>query len=382
MDSYGRVLKAVGETSHQSCLVLTSREAPPELAVRGRGVRVLELHGLGVAEAQALLRDKHLTGDPQAWLSLVDHYGGNGLALKIVGETIRQVYDGNVAGFMRDAVATHGTVFGDIRRLLDVQAERLSPVERDVLRRLAVEREPIALAELTRDVAPGMGRSTVVDAIEALRRRSLVERDEHGATFTLQSMVLEYVTDRLVETAVAEIGSGDPEVLARQPLMKAQAKDYVRQTQERLIGTPVVQRLIAQYGKVTERRLLDLLDAWRGRPAAEQGYGPGNIVNLVRLLRGNLRSMDLSRLSIRQAYLQETEAQDASLAGATLIESVLVEAFGYPTEVALSADGALLAVAMPTGEVRLWRVADRTPLLPCADIAAPSGALRFRETHG
>ena len=51
MDGYGRLLQAVGETLHRSCLVLTSREAPPELAMLGGGARELELHGLGCTEA-------------------------------------------------------------------------------------------------------------------------------------------------------------------------------------------------------------------------------------------------------------------------------------------------------------------------------------------
>ena len=126
-----------------------------------------------------------------------------------------------------------------------------------------------------------------------------------------------------------------------------------------------LERLVAACGGAAgaERRLLELLEGWRGRPPAEQGYGPGNVVNLLRLLRGDLRGLDLSRLAIRQAYLQGVEAQDASLAGAHLAEAVLAEAFAYPTAVALSADGAFLAAGTPTGEVRLWRVADRTPLL-------------------
>ena len=69
MDGYGRFLQAVGETSHQSCLLLTSREAPPELAVLSTGVRCLELHGLGTTEAQALLADKQLRADAHAWVS-------------------------------------------------------------------------------------------------------------------------------------------------------------------------------------------------------------------------------------------------------------------------------------------------------------------------
>src|SRR6185369_8739333 len=135
MDGYGQLLRSLGETSHQSCLVLTSREAPRELAVLTGGVRALELHGLSISEAQALLADKGLIGDTSAWVTLVGRYGGNGLALKVVSETIRQVYDGDLNAFFEDAMETYGTVFGGIRRLLDVQVERLSPMERDVLTR-------------------------------------------------------------------------------------------------------------------------------------------------------------------------------------------------------------------------------------------------------
>jgi hypothetical protein len=59
--------------------------------------------------------------------------------------------------------ARYGVVFGGVRRLLDAQVERLSPVEYDVLRRLAVEREPISLAELSHDIALDGGWSTVVE---------------------------------------------------------------------------------------------------------------------------------------------------------------------------------------------------------------------------
>jgi WD40 repeat protein/transcriptional regulator with XRE-family HTH domain len=361
MDGYGRVVHAVGEASHQSCLILTSREAPPELAVLGAGAQSLELHGLGTAEAQELLADKHLTGDADTWVRLVERYGGNGLALKIVSETIRQVYDGAVGAFLEDAIATYGTVFGGIRRLLDAQAQRLSPIERDLLTRMAVEREPVNLAELSRAMPPSAGRNTLIEAVENLRRRSLVERGEGGATFTLQSMVLEYVTDRLVEAVADEIELGQPLVLVEQPLIQAQAKDYVRQTQERLIGGPILQRLKAQHSeRGVERQLLALLGGWRGRPEAEQGYGPGNVVNLLRLLRSNLRGMDLSELVLRQVYLQETDAQDVSLAGSHLAEFALTDAFDFCVPLIFSPDGRYLAAGTHGGEVCVWQLADRT----------------------
>src|SRR5262249_21772427 len=110
-------------------------------------------------------------------------------------------------------------------------------------------------------------------------------------------------------------------------------------------------------------RLGALLEGWRGRPAPGQGYGPGNVVNLLRLLRGDLRGMDLSRLALRQVYLQGVGAQDASLAGSYFAGAVLADAFAYPTAVALSADGAFLVAGTPNGEVRLWRVEDRALLM-------------------
>src|SRR5439155_18259018 len=169
---------------------------------------------------------------------------------------------------------------------------------------------------------------------------------------------------------------GQPLRLVEQPLIKAQAKDYVRQTQERLIGAPVLRQLKVEHGDAgAEQMLVALLEGWRNRPHVAQGYGPGNAVNLLRLLRGDLRGLDLAGLAIRQAYLAEVEAQDASLAGAHLSEAVLAEAFTFPTAVALSADGASLAAGTSTGEVRLWRVADRTPLLAVPAVPGQSGGV-------
>jgi WD40 repeat protein/transcriptional regulator with XRE-family HTH domain len=363
MDGYGRLLQAVGDASHQSCLVLTSREAPPELVVLGGAVRTLELSGLGVDEAQLLLGPKHLWGTATQWTQLTATVGGNGLALKVVGETIREVFAGDIAAFLEEGSAS--SVFGGIRRLLAEQVDRSSALEQQVLRVLAVEREPVRLAALLAALGPRFGRGAGLEAVEALRRRSLVERTETpGApAFTLQSVVLEYVTDRLVETVAHEIDRAQPVLLVEQPLIKAQAKDYVRQTQERLIGVPILHESGVRHGAHgTQRRLLALLENWRGRPSEEQGYAPGNLVNLLRLLRGDLRGLDLSRLAIRQAYLAEVDAQDASLVDAHLAETVLAEAFDFPGWVALSGDGELLVAGTSTGQIWLWRVADRTPL--------------------
>src|SRR5207237_5013804 len=115
-------------------------EAPALLAHLGgehAAVRSLQLDGLGTEDARALLRDKLLAGDEAAWDELVDRYAGNGLALRIAGESIRHVFGGNIAGFLSGVAP----VFGDIRQVLDEQLARLSELEQTALRWLAVERE-------------------------------------------------------------------------------------------------------------------------------------------------------------------------------------------------------------------------------------------------
>jgi WD40 repeat protein/transcriptional regulator with XRE-family HTH domain len=377
-EGYGEVLRQVGESAHQSALLLTGREAPPELALlMGTApARILRLGGLDLAACQALLRDKELAGDDDAWRELVARYGGNPLALNLIGQTIAKLFGGVIDALLAYAVDT----FGGIRLLLDEQFVRLSPLEQNLLYWLAVEREPVKVAALRADLAPGVGPGEVLEALESLARRSLLERGGQGA-FTLQPVVLEYVSERLVAALAQEIVDGQPVLLVSHAVVQATSKDYVRRSQERLVATPLLERLVAacRGAEGAERRLLTLLEAWRGHSAVEHGYGPGSVVNLLRVLRGNLRGLDLSYLSIRHAYLQGVEAQDASLAGSHLAEAVLGEAFAYPTAVALSADGAFLAAGTPTGEVRLWRAADRMLLLTLQGHTGGVWGLAFSE---
>ena len=79
---------------------------------------------------------------------------------------------------------------------------------------MAVEREPVGLAELAADLGPRIGRGATLEAVEGLRRRSLLERTERGPLFGLHSVVLEYVTEQLIEDVAQELASGEPDLPA------------------------------------------------------------------------------------------------------------------------------------------------------------------------
>jgi hypothetical protein len=112
-EGYGDLLKYVGESSHQSCLLLTSREKPKEIAAlesQDSFVRSLIIRGLPSTDARHLLQTKQLKGTDENCDRLIQRYAGNPLALKIVTSTIQELFDGDVAEFLQEGIA----FFGDI----------------------------------------------------------------------------------------------------------------------------------------------------------------------------------------------------------------------------------------------------------------------------
>src|SRR6266436_762435 len=355
-EAYGHLLRRLAETAHQSCLLLTSREKPAALR-RLEGsrtlVRSLPLSGLDAAACVQLLAEHEVTGSPEERARLGAVYAGNPLALNIVAETIADLFGGQIDPFLSGGT----TIFGSITELLDEQWARLSSLEQTVLYWLAIVREPVTLDDLLAVLVAPRAHVQVLEAVDGLRRRCLIERGQRAGSFTLQSVVLEYVTTRLVATASEEIGQGRLLRLLEHGLSQAQAKEYVRQTQERLLLTPLLARLESVYqGRAeVEGRLRELLNGLRERAQEAQGYGPANLVVLLRLLRGDLRGLDLSHLTLRGVYLQGVELQDATLAGALMRESVWTSTFDAITAVAISPSGKFWATGGRRGRVWVWR---------------------------
>ncbi len=110
-EKYGELLRMIGETAHQSCLILTSREKPVEIATFEGvelAVRSLRLGGSPEA-AYALVEAKGLVGKQAQKQELCDRYGNSPLALKIVATSIKDLFDGEIAEFLQqDTVVFNG----------------------------------------------------------------------------------------------------------------------------------------------------------------------------------------------------------------------------------------------------------------------------------
>lgn len=239
---YSELLRRVGEERHQSCLVLTSREKPKEIAsLEGKTlpIRSFPLVGLKEAEGQEILKAKGFSVPENESRGLIHFYAGNPLALKIVATTIQELFDSNVSNFLVQKIA----VFGDIRELLDQQFERLSALEKQVMYWLAINREPVSYLELQADMLTTVSKSKLLETLESLGRRSLIE--QNSANFTQQPIVIEYVSEKLIEQICEEDTSEEIALLIDFAIVKSHRKDYVIENHLRVFLNSVADRINA-----------------------------------------------------------------------------------------------------------------------------------------
>ncbi len=363
-EDYGTLIRHVAQTVHQGCLILTSRELVLETGVFPDSyapVRVFRLGSLTLTACQQLLQDRGIFGNQPAWSDLVQRYTGNPLVLKIVAETVRELFGGDITAFLAKGPVT----FRSIHQLLAQQFERLSGLEQTLLYWLAIERELIPLETFEEDLWPAPAMSEVLEALYSLRSRNMVERGESGALFALQSVILEYVTERLVAQVSKEIQESRPTLLLTHALVQAQAKDYLYSSQVRLILQPVLDKLLLHFGTRADlnTHFEHLLQQLRAMPRTAQGYGAGNVINLLVRLNGHLKGKDCSHLALWQANLQEVEVQDTSFAGSDLAGSVFLENIDSIVSVAFSPDRRYIAAGTHNGQIHLWRAQNGQPLL-------------------
>lgn len=359
-EGYERLLRRAAETKHSSCLLFTSREKPFALAgLEGSRtpVRSLHLGQLDSDASEALLQEQEVMGSAAELERVIERYGGNPLALKIVAPTIADLFGGEISAFLENGE----TIFGGVRYLLQEQFARLSALEETIMLWLAILREPVTVHDLAGLLVNPPSRARLLEALDSLRGRSLIEQGNSKGSFTLHPVVLEYATTRLVEVGATEIGRGHLNWLTAHRLLLANAKEYIWQSQARLIVAPILEQLQKMYGEgsAVENRLRLLVEPLRGRSEESQGYAPANLLTLLRALRGDLSGLDLHALSFREIDLRGVDMHDTNLADTTLRNARFTEAFDAIWSMAFSQNGAYWAGGDQQGQVQVWWYAKR-----------------------
>lgn len=358
--AYGELFDGIGTAQHKSNLLLTSQVEPREIAAAegaDASVRSLRLGGIASCDVSELLVERQLEASSEDLTRLTQQYGGNPLILSLTFATVRDIF----AGSVREFLAQDFSVYGDLRDLLAFQLERLSEAERDVLFWLAVAREPLPVTQIFHNSL--LPASRLTEALESLFRRAILER--RGSLLSCQHVILEYVTELLIDEVCDELASGELRYLHSHPLFIAHARDSVREAQRRVFLQPLLDKLAAHWQSRSQvvATLTQLLENLRESQEPFPSYAAGNLVNLLRQSEVVFPNWNFSGLALWQADFEGLMLQGCDFRRTDLRGTRFTQYLGGVCDVAFSPDGVLFAAGDTNGELHIFRAQDGDRLL-------------------
>lgn len=308
-ENYSQLFHLISETSHSSCLILTSREKPPEVAAfESIDAAVRSLQILGSKEvAHALLKTREILGSETQKQQLSEYYSYSPLALKIVTSSITDLFDGDLSEFLQ-----HGTTtFNGIRRLLDQHFQRLSELEKKIMVWLAINQDWTNVQKLQTDIVPAISKANLLESLEALIWRSLVKKK--SSMYTVEPVVMEYILHYLIEQVVAELTTANLDLFLSHSLIITTGKRYIKEQQNKLIIEPIARQLSTIFSstQALEQQLLLILNKLQARETSLCGYGIENLINLCMKLQIDLMVGDISPGQIESHKSANTYSQKA-----------------------------------------------------------------------
>ncbi|WP_353931256.1 WD40 repeat domain-containing protein [Okeanomitos corallinicola TIOX110] len=372
---YGKLFERIATKEHQSCLLLTSREKPQNLTnleeKNQSSIKSLQLQGLLPSDGkhifEGIINNFTTSNSEQEWQQLIDFYDGNPLALKLASQLIKNTCSGKIANFLE--YTENKPTFTKLYDLIDWHFERLNKQEQEVMYWLAINREPMSISQIKNYLISPSSKKLLLETLQSLQEKITIQKIENkdleeNEYYSLQPMLIEYMTDKLIDVVCQEIQSGNINHLQSHTLLQAHTKDYVRESQRRVILTPIIDRLIldifgCQSNLEVELKNILKTEKDKYKVTGRSGYLGGNIINLACQLNTDLSSYDFSHLKIWQGYFQCINLHGVDFSYSDLSTSVFMESFGSVHAVAYSPDGKYFAIGESQGYIYLFKVNDR-----------------------
>ncbi len=266
--------------------------------------------------------------------------------------------------------------------MLESELDKVMPVCRGIV--------PVILLPLAVSAAVALLQNKSLSGSE-VQKQQLCDRYGNNPL----ALKMEYVTDQLIEQVCAELATdGITDVTDKlmtftnnpsatsvttsaatsaaksaplfltYALIKTTVKDYIRESQCRLILGAIANQLRTTFTspRAIEEQLQRILAQLRASETTLSGYGGGNLINLFNELQIDLTAYDFSGLTIWQAYLQKVNLHRVNLLDAPqLIHTgeCLKTLHGHTDwvwSVTWHPDGQILASASQDQTIKLWDI--------------------------
>lgn len=205
-ERYSQLFKFFGEADHNSCILLTSREKPIDIIhLEGEAAKVkcLQMRGLNFTEGcQFFKQVGQFTDAEQELETLIEHYAGNPLILKMLASRMKQLPNSGIIEFL-DCFKQGSFMLEEICGLLESQFQRLSLPEKELMYYLAMNGKAFSLKDLVENVVTNCSKVLVLKTILSLLQRSLIEKN--GEHFVIQPVMIEYAINQSIESFPQQI---------------------------------------------------------------------------------------------------------------------------------------------------------------------------------
>lgn len=240
---------------HQSCLIVIGNEQPTTISIlkeRSNWIQSLTLKELSKEASYALLKTLNLN-NLDGYDLLAKNYCGNPFFIKFISEKIRNLSGGNISKYLN--LGTN--LIGGISEWLDDQFDRISLKEEQALYWLAVFRCPVSFQVLLEKMKWIGTNEEIFNCLESLIRRSLIDEikdSNEGISYSLNSVLLKYVSIRFVDETVSEIlnlidtlSINRTSILCTHSLFLSSEEVDISESRQRYILSPIKQKLVNCY---------------------------------------------------------------------------------------------------------------------------------------
>ncbi len=202
---YNHLLEQIAETEHKSCAIVTCQSLPEDYLSWEPRPKVMRLEGLDEPDAIQLLENEELETQADKTQVLIKRHGGNPAGLKFAAQDILDLYNGDVAGYLK-----HSTFFaGQLKKQIQGIFYRLSSLELELLYWLTLQKKVFVFDEIVKGFLDrprkSIRESDIFDAVKELRRRSLLQT--HKGEMNLFSEVQHCADDSLRRALDREISN-------------------------------------------------------------------------------------------------------------------------------------------------------------------------------